>query len=68
MPNDARIATAEMPVLLTTAEVARILRVDRTTLSRWRTRGVGPRVTWLSPSVPRYQGRDVLSWLEKVVA
>lgn len=53
----------DLPVLMTTGEVAKVLKVDRSTLSRWRTAGQGPRVTWLSPSVPRYQRADVLSWL-----
>jgi predicted site-specific integrase-resolvase len=54
-----------LPILLTTAEVAESLRVDPATLSRWRSSGVGPRVRWLSPGIPRYLRDDVAAWLEK---
>jgi hypothetical protein len=27
---------------------------------------IGPRVTWLSASISRYQRHDVLDWLERV--
>ena len=54
--------------LLTTAEVAELLRVNRSTLSRWRSSGLGPRVTWLSPTVPRYQRADIADWLRRVAA
>ena len=30
--------------------------------------GVGPRVTWLSPSIPRYQRADVVAWLQRAAA
>lgn len=56
----------ELPDLMTTGEVATFLRVDRSTLSRWRSSGVGPRVTWLSPTTPRYQRTDVIGWLRQV--
>lgn len=54
--------------LLTTDEVARWLRVSPSTLCRWRHTGDGPRVLWLSKSVPRYRGEDVRRWLEEVAA
>jgi predicted site-specific integrase-resolvase len=38
--------SSELSELMTTAEVASLLRVDRSTLSRWRSSGSGPRVTW----------------------
>ena len=56
----------DLPELLTTGEVAALLRIDRSTLSRWRTSGAGPRVTWLTPSTPRYQRADVAAWLQRV--
>ncbi|WCE39546.1 helix-turn-helix domain-containing protein [Brevibacterium sp. BDJS002] len=51
---------------MTSAEVARWLRVDKSTLSRWRLAGTGPRVRWLSPSIPRYARADVEAWLTEV--
>jgi predicted DNA-binding transcriptional regulator AlpA len=59
---------SELPQLMTTAEVASLLRGDRSTLSRWRSSGSDPRVTWLSSSSPRYQRNDVIEWLQRVVA
>lgn len=58
----------DMPELLTTAEVAAMLRVNRTMLGRWRSLGAGPRVTWLSANIPRYQRADVVEWLRQVAA
>jgi len=46
---------AGMPVMLTTAEVARALKVAPSTLCRWRAQGVGPRVFWLGEATPRYR-------------
>jgi predicted DNA-binding transcriptional regulator AlpA len=54
-----------LPVLLTTEEVAKALRVDPSTLSRWRSRGTGPRAVWLSPGSPRYRSEDVSAWLQR---
>lgn len=50
--------------LLTSVEVARVLRVSSSTLCRWRQTGHGPRVTWLTPHSPRYQREDVEAWLK----
>ena len=57
-----------LPVLMTTAEVARLLQVNRSTLSRWRAAAIGPRVVWLSPSMPRYRRADVVDWLRRAAA
>ncbi|MFT3970874.1 MAG: helix-turn-helix domain-containing protein [Micropruina sp.] len=57
-----------LPALLTSAEVAAWLKVNRSTLSRWRTDGVGPRVTWLSGSIPRYQRQHVTAWLQRAAS
>ena len=57
-----------LPVLMTTAQVAEVLQVNRSTLSRWRAAGIGPRVVWLSPSMPRYRRADVIDWLRRAAA
>lgn len=54
--------------LLTTEEVAAWLKVAPSTVCRWRLAGKGPRVRWLSPSIPRYNRDDVTAWLEEVAA
>lgn len=58
----------DLPVLLTTNEVAKALKVTPSTLCRWRATGKGPRVHWISPDSPRYRTDDVESWLEGVAA
>jgi predicted DNA-binding transcriptional regulator AlpA len=58
-------AVLDVPELLTTAEVAALLKVNRPTLSRWRSAGAGPRVTWLTANLPRYQRADVVEWLRQ---
>ena len=71
MVHDGDAAEGEaavLPVLLTTTEVAALLRVDPSTLSKWRSCGQGPRATWLTPSTPRYARSDVLAWLGRAVA
>ena len=44
-----------------------MLRVDPSTLSKWRSAGRGPQATWLTPSTPRYARSDVLAWLDRDV-
>jgi predicted DNA-binding transcriptional regulator AlpA len=61
-------AILDVPELLTTAEVAALLKVNRSTLSRWRSVGAGPRVTWLTANIPRYQRADVVEWLRQAAA
>lgn len=56
---------AGIPRFLTTTQVAEALGVDPSTLSRWRSRGAGPRVYWLGKGSPRYLERDVCEWLER---
>jgi hypothetical protein len=58
---------AVLPILMTTTEVAELLRVDPSTLSKWRACGQGPPATWLTPSTPRYARSDVLAWLVRGV-
>jgi predicted DNA-binding transcriptional regulator AlpA len=52
-----------MEPLLTSQEVAALLRVDRSTLSRMRARGEGPPVVWVRPRMPRYLRSSVEQWL-----
>jgi predicted DNA-binding transcriptional regulator AlpA len=59
---------AGLPKMMTSIQVAEALGVDRSTLSRWRSQGVGPRVYWLAKSCPRYREDDVLEWLERNAA
>ncbi|WP_258724419.1 helix-turn-helix transcriptional regulator [Cellulomonas sp. NS3] len=58
----------ELPVMLTSYEVARVLQVSPSTLCRWRQTGQGPRVTWLTPNCPRYAKDDVDAWLARMAA
>ena len=59
---------ARLPRMLNSVEVAHALGVNRSTLSRWRAEGVGPRVYWLGKASPRYREDDVLEWLERNAA
>ncbi|QGN59085.1 AlpA family transcriptional regulator [Nostocoides sp. HKS02] len=70
MPKDFAPAgaSASVPRLLTTAEVADLLHVNASTLCRWRQQGMGPRVAWLSPAIPRYQLADVAAWIERAAS
>jgi predicted DNA-binding transcriptional regulator AlpA len=61
-------AVVDVPELLTTAEVSALLKVNRSTLSRWRSAGAGPRVTWLTANIPRYQRDDVIEWIRQASA
>jgi hypothetical protein len=56
---------ASVHELMTSAEVAALLRVSQGTLCRWRERGIGPRVFWLSARMPRYSWHDVQRWMER---
>ena len=55
-----------LPLLLTTAEVARMCRVHPSTVLRWRQVGEGPPVIWVSSHIPRYAPDQVTAWLERV--
>lgn len=55
------MAEATLERLLTSREVADILRVSPSTLSRWRDRGDGP--PWLDlGGLPRYALEDLRRW------
>ena len=60
--------TVGLPKMLNSTQVAQALGVNPSTLSRWRSAGVGPRVYWLGTSSPRYREDDVLDWLERVAS
>ena len=60
-------ADLDVPELLTTAEVAALLKVNRSTLSRWRSVGIGPESRGSSANIPRYQRADVVEWLRRAV-
>jgi predicted DNA-binding transcriptional regulator AlpA len=51
--------------LLTTAEVALMLRAPSATLRTWRYQGIGPRSFHLGPRGIRYKKSDVLAWLDR---
>ena len=68
MENDKEPAGVRLPKMLNSTQVAKALGVNRSTLSRWRALGVGPRVYWLARSCPRYREQDVLEWLERNAA
>ena len=49
--------------LMTTTEVADLLKIPIATLYHWRHRGVGPTSIRVGKHV-RYRGRDVEAWLD----
>jgi len=53
----------EISRLLTSDEVAAVLQVSTSTLSRWRHRGEGPAWHALAGGFPRYSVADVKVWL-----
>lgn len=52
-----------MDYLLTSSQVAKMLRVHPSTLSRLRSVGGGPPVVWVTDNSPRYLLADVRTWL-----
>ena len=68
MGNDKQPAEVGLPKMLNSTQVAMALGVNRSTLSRWRAQGVGPRVYWLGQASLRYREDDVLEWLERNAA
>ncbi len=57
-----------MEEILTSGEVAKWIRISESTLCRWRQRGIGPHVTWMTPTCPRYRRADVDAWLARASA
>ena len=66
--QETQARTVGLPRMLNSTQVAQALGVNRSTLSRWRAQGVGPRVYWLGKASPRYREEDVLAWLERNAA
>ncbi|MBN9141865.1 MAG: helix-turn-helix domain-containing protein [Micrococcales bacterium] len=56
--------TTDAEPLLTSREVAALLRVSAATLSRWRDRGDGPAWLELAPGIPRYEADVIARWRE----
>ncbi len=67
-PNSVPTDKVALPRMLTSTQVAQALGVNPSTLSRWRSQGIGPRVYWLAKSCPRYRENDVLDWLDRNAA
>lgn len=63
--GDRNPAVRGIEVLMTRREVAMLLRVSQSSLSRWARDGVGPPCVWLAPTAPRYRRAEVLAWLEQ---
>lgn len=57
------IQTIAVPVLVTPAECAAILKVTPDVLARWRTKGHGPAFRRVGRLI-RYEISDVTDWLE----
>ncbi|WP_058954275.1 MULTISPECIES: helix-turn-helix transcriptional regulator [Kocuria] len=51
--------------MMTTHEVCELLRVDRTTLWRWRRAGVGPVPVEVGPRALRYRRAEVEAYLRE---
>jgi predicted DNA-binding transcriptional regulator AlpA len=68
--NVVAVTATSVPTdeFLTTEEVAAWLKVAPSTVCRWRLASKGPRVVWLSPSLPRYRRADIMQWLERKAA
>lgn len=64
-PPDAFAAPIHLPRLLNSHEVAALLRVSESTLSRWRTAGSGPPFVRFG-GIARYREEAVERWLERL--
>ena len=54
----------EWPLVMNQGQLAAILGVRQSTLSRWFREGYGPRPFVLGPRKVRYSKQDVLDWME----
>jgi hypothetical protein len=57
-------AMPEPDDLLTSAELAKALRVNERTVRKWRNEGTGPPVLWAG-RVARYRWSEVEAWLRR---
>lgn len=53
-----------LPLVLTTPEAARLLRVGEQTLRNWRVSGEGPKFAKFGRNI-RYRLQDVLGWMDR---
>lgn len=53
-----------MDALLTPSEVAGLLQIHPSTLTRLRQRGDGPTVVWVTGRAPRYRLAAVLAFIQ----
>jgi predicted DNA-binding transcriptional regulator AlpA len=54
--------------LLTSAEVAQLIRVPQATLRYWRYIGIGPKSFKMGPRRVLYREADVLTWVDEQMA
>lgn len=59
------IKKEDLPELMTRREVAGVLRVSVSALSRWAAQGIGPRCLWLGTHSPRYRRDDIIQFVEE---
>lgn len=62
--QQASITVAELPAVMSPAQLAKELDVSVRTLERWRIDGTGPKYLHPSERIYRYFGADVAAWLE----
>lgn len=63
MPADAD----KNDLLLNSAEAAKLLRLSKSCLARWRLHNQGPPYIQFSPNSVRYSRSEITAWLQKHV-
>ena len=53
-----------LPLILTSSEAAKLLRVGEQTLRNWRVSGEGPKFAKFGRNI-RYRVQDLLSWMDR---
>jgi len=56
---------ANPPLIMTSSEVADMLKVSDETMLRWRKDGVGPKFSQPNCRIVRYLRDDVVAWMEE---